>query len=375
MKYVFGKIFTWLWIGVTIFAAVYSGKHMRLEEMKIFGTILVILIGSFFIALAAAWDKLGPIRDALPKTFVSGLLGWLFARQWGAVVGVVLMLIYMFVRYKFFPKDDAEPEQTFDENGQPVDEFGEPIVSDDSDNIQVPPEVSKFVQEYVENFNKNPANKVDSDKVFTNVNDKFPKLSPILDGAKSLVPNDIFNNLLQTNTMQLINNMLDKAPVDDINKYITPYITSDKVEVAQEAIELLKAIPEQIRTDFINEVLPIDKLIGALNVKPEELGDSLKALEPELQKLPAALQNYGKKNAFKLIRHSAEFLQIAKKLPGLLQKIKNINPLSSTGHPGLATPQELPEEIIQQASDSSQVNADKVLQNVGANFPTLAPTK
>ena len=206
--------------------------------------------------------------------------------------------------------------------------------------------------------------------------------------------------------------MLDKAQVDDINKYITPYITSDKVEVAQEAIELLKAIPEQIRTDFINEVLPIDKLIDALNAKPEELGDSLKALEPELQKLPAALATYGKSNALKLIRHSGEFLQIAKKLPGLLQKIKNINPLSSTGHPGLATglpngisgnpnlasgnpdfasgepnlasgeqtasnsQNPMPQEalaVIQEASKLPPVNANTVLQNVSTKFPTLAP--
>jgi hypothetical protein len=68
MKYVFGKIFTWLWIGVTIFAAVYSGKHMRLEEMKIFVTILVILIGSFFIELAAAWEKLGQIQYDIFRT-------------------------------------------------------------------------------------------------------------------------------------------------------------------------------------------------------------------------------------------------------------------------------------------------------------------
>jgi hypothetical protein len=461
MKYVFGKIFTWLWIGVTIYAAVYAGRNMRLEEMKIFGTILVILVGSFFIALAAAWDTniLRPVRDALPKTFVSGLLGWLFARQWGAVLGVALMLIYMFIKHKFFTKD-AEPngEQPVDSDGQPVDSDGQPVNPDrqpvnpdrqpvnpdgqpvnpdgqpvnpdgqpvysdgpsgysyGSDNApnstQIPPEVSSFIQQYIQEYN--PDNNVDSGTVFNNVSKKFPKLSPILDGAVSLVPNDIFNNLLQTKTLQLINNMLDKAPVDKINEYITPYITPDKVEVAQEAIELLKAIPEQIRTDFIKKVLPINTLIDALNAKPEDLGRSLKALEPELQKLPTALQKYGKNNALNLIRHSGEFLQIAKKLPELLKKIKNINPLSTTGNPGLAsglpngisgnpnfasgnpnfasgnpnfasgeqtasnpqTPMQIPPEalaVIQEASKLPHVNTDTVLQNVSTKFPTLAP--
>lgn len=111
MKYFFGKIFTWFWVAVTILASGYAATHFKLEEMKIIGTILAVLIGSFFITLAAMWDNITSFQDAIQNTLAGGFIGWLFARQWGAVLGVVVMIIYTMVMIYVKKNTDGDDEK------------------------------------------------------------------------------------------------------------------------------------------------------------------------------------------------------------------------------------------------------------------------
>ena len=146
-----------------------------------------------------------------------------------------------------------------------------------------------------------------------------------MNGAKSLVPAELFDKLTQTNSVQLLNHLLDNPNVDVALREINKHITTPRVELANEAIQLLNEIPEGLRNEIITNVLPTTKVINALNVQPEQLKSSLQALLPELQKLPEALVSYGKNNGLVLIsKYGRAILKNVYKLPDIANRIKTL---------------------------------------------------
>jgi hypothetical protein len=108
--HVLGNLFSWFWVLITLIAVIYSSTKLRLMEMKLFLSLFIVLIGGICTYTALfLWKDYG---EYIQNPAMGGILGWLLARKWGGIAGVVFSTIMTLILKKKTQGETPETSET-----------------------------------------------------------------------------------------------------------------------------------------------------------------------------------------------------------------------------------------------------------------------